>query len=277
MIKLIHSLYKAIINMIEHDGIEHSGYMSFMMLLSIFPFFIFILAFTGFLGVSQLGEKFVALALDNMPSHSIDSIKSRIHELVTSPPQSLLTLAIFGTIWTSSSFIECLRTILNRVYKIKSPPHYVFRRILSIVQFLSISIIISFAMFLLLITSIGIKKITQFEYITNHYLYLVDILKYILIFISLFCSVCTLYYMIPNIKLKMVEVMPGSVLTVLLWSISGYLLSKYIVYYRQLSIVYGSLASIIVTLVFFYIVNMIFIIGAEFNYLIQYNNKIVTL
>ena len=55
--------------MIDHDGIEHSGYMSFMVLLSIFPFFIFILAFTGFFGASELGEKFIQLALENRFRH----------------------------------------------------------------------------------------------------------------------------------------------------------------------------------------------------------------
>ena len=143
MKRLICNLSQAIASMIEHDGIEHSGYMSFMILVSIFPFFIFILAFTSFFGASELGEKFIELAVENMPNHSIDSIRSRIHELMNAPPQGLLTLAIFGTIWTSSSFVECLRTILNRVYEIKSPPNYIFRRLLSIGQFLIISSVIS--------------------------------------------------------------------------------------------------------------------------------------
>lgn len=269
MKRLIYNLYKSVDKMIDHDGIEHSGYMSFMMLVSIFPFFIFILAFTSFFGASELGEKFIELALENMPSHSIDSIRSRVNELITSPPQGLLTLAIFGTIWTSSSFVECLRTILNRVYEIKSPPNYILRRLLSIAQFLGISIIISLAMLLLIIIPIGLEKIPQFMDLIDDYAFVIKASRYTLIFASLLFSVCSLYYIIPNAKLKLLEVIPGAILTVLLWALSGYLLSKYIVYYRQLSIVYGSLGSIIVTLIFFYIVNMIFIIGAEFNYLMR--------
>lgn len=257
----------SIANMIKHDGIEHSGYMSFMVLVSIFPFFIFILAFTSFFGASELGEKFIALAIENMPDHSIDSIRARVNELMNAPPQGLLTLAIFGTIWTSSSFVECLRTILNRVYKIKSPPNYILRRLLSIVQFLIISSIISLAMFLLVIIPIGLAKIPQFMVMIEDHKSTLNIARYAMISLSLFLSVCALYYIIPNAKLKFLEVIPGALLTILLWTISGYLLSTYITYYNQLSIIYGSLGSIIVTLIFFYMVNMIFIIGAEFNYL----------
>jgi membrane protein len=159
--KIICNLYRSVVKMIDHDGVEHSGYMSFMLLVSIFPFFIFILAFTSFLGASELGEKFVVLALENMPEHSIESIKLRINELMSAPPQGLLTLAIVGMIWTSSSFVECLRTILNRVYEIKSPPSYILRRLLSILQFLIISSGISFAMLLLIIIPIGLEKIPK--------------------------------------------------------------------------------------------------------------------
>ncbi len=267
MIKLIRNLYTAVVNMVDHDGVEHSGYMSFMVLVSIFPFFIFILAFTSFFGASELGEKFVGLALDNMPAHSIDSIRSRMSELMKAPPQGLMTLAIVGTIWTSSSFVECLRTILNRVYEIKSPPNYIFRRFLSIAQFLVISLVISLAMLLLIIIPIGLAKIPRFIELIEGYQSILNVARYAVIFVSLFLSVCALYYIIPNAKLRFAEVVPGAFLTIILWSISGYLLSTYIVYYNQLNIVYGSLGSIIVTLIFFYIVNMIFIIGAEFNYL----------
>lgn len=267
--RTICNLYKAIESMIEHDGVEHSGYMSFMVLVSIFPFFIFILAFTSFFGASELGEKFIEIAIESMPNYSMDSIKTRIHELIDSPPQSLLTIAIVGTIWTSSSFVECLRTILNRVYEIKSPPNYVSRRLLSIVQFLIISLAISLAMLLLVLIPIGLSKIPQFMVLIEDYKDLLNTARYFAIFFSLFFGVCSLYYIIPNAKLKFVEVAPGALITVIAWTISGHLLSKYLVYYTQLDIVYGSLGSVIITLVFFYVVNMIFIVGAEFNYILR--------
>lgn len=273
MKNLIYLLYKSIEKMVNHDGVEHSGYMAFMMLLSIFPFFIFILAFTSFFGLSELGEMFARLAIENMPGSTIASIKTRINELTANPPQGLLTLAIFGIIWTASSYLECIRTILNRVYEIKTPPIYILRRLLSILQFLFISSAISFAMLLLIVIPIILNKIEYYVILTKEFHYVINTAKYMSIFLSLFLTISSLYYIIPNIKLKFREVIPGALLTVFLWLISGNLLSKYIIYYNQLSIVYGSLGSIIITLLFFYIINMIFIIGAEFNYLLSHEKR----
>jgi len=269
MKRIIINLYQSILKMIDHDGVEHSGYMSFMVLVSIFPFFIFILALTSFFGASEIGERFIQIALENMPAQSIDSIRARINELISAPPQGLLTLAIIGSLWTSSSFVECVRTILNRVYEVTSPPHYFFRRMLSIAQFLIISMMICLAMLLLIIIPLGVSKIPRIMLVIEDYTTIINSFRYFLIFLSLFLTVSALYYLIPNVKLKFSEVLPGAFLSVILWIISGYLLSKYIVYYNQLNIVYGSLGSIIITLIFFYIINMIFIIGAEFNYLMQ--------
>jgi membrane protein len=240
-----------------------------MMLVSIFPFFIFILALTSFFGASDIGRQFLGFAIENMPENSIEIIKIRVNEILLAPPQGLLTLAVLGTLWTASSFVECLRTILNRVYEIKSPPPYILRRLMSIIQFVLLSISIFCLVLVLIIIPIGLAKVPNITKLFGQQLMILHITRYILILLSLFFTVYILYYVIPNTNLRLTEVIPGTILTVSLWSISGYLLSKYIIYYHQLSLVYGSLGSIIVTLVFFYIVNMIFIIGAEFNYLIR--------
>ncbi len=279
MRKIVECLYQATFKTVEHDGVEHSGYMSFMILLSIFPFLVFLLALTSFVGASELGKNFITIFLQSMPELATDSIKSRINELGKTPPQSLMTLAIVGSIWTASSFVECLRTILNRVYEIKFPPPYIRRRLLSIVQFLIISIFITAAMFVLVIVPIILAKVPMILEIMEKHKSTLNFFRYIIIFCSLFIGSSALYYIIPNIPLNFIDVVPGAILTVTLWVISGYLLSTYITYYNQLSVIYGSLGSIIVTLIFFNIINMIFIYGAEFNYLLkkyQINSDIKT-
>lgn len=267
--KLLQIIYKAGEKTIEHDGVEHAGYMSFMVILSIFPFLVFILALTRYLGASELGQQFIEYILVTMPSYSIESLQVRIDEILKTPPQDLMTLAIAGTIWTSSSFVECLRTILNRVYELNNVPNYLLRRLLSIAQFIIISLMVSVAMFITIIVPVAINKIHTLSDLISEYHQVIFISQYLFIFLSLFITASSLYYIVPNTKISFSHVLPGSFLTVILWISSGYFLSKYIGHYKQLSIVYGSLGSIIVTLIFFYIVNMIFIYGAEFNYLLH--------
>lgn len=269
MKKWLLCFWRALEKTIAHDGVEHAGYMSFLVLLSLFPFIVFFLALTSFIGASELGAYFVELIITNLPENATAAIKDRIYEMVTAPPSSLLTLAVIGTVWTSSSFVEGMRTILNRVYHISTPPPYLFRRLLSILQFLIINIFISFAMFLLVIIPVGLSKIPELQNILNSYVAFWGYFRYLLIWGSLFLTTTAFYFILPNKKITFKEVIPGGILTVILWGISGYLLSNYLVYYRQFNFIYGSLGSIIITMLFFYIVSMLFIYGAEFNYQIK--------
>lgn len=276
---------KAITNLINHDGVEHAGYMAFISLLSFFPFLIFIMSFSSFIGNSEYGKEVLSLLLDNMPAYLSSTLQNRVEEIVSGPPRGLLTLSIVGVIWTSSSALEGLRTILNKIYHVKTPPTYILRRSLSILQFFIITLIIVFSMFLLVFLPIIFQKISAISYfqpilevknlLQNNMLNPIwDNVRYLTFVITLFVSVMILYHMIPNVKLSVRSLIPGAILVSLGWICGGSLLSAYVYEFSQVNIVYGSLAGFIITLIFFYIIHIIFIYGAEVNYLLlQKTNK----
>jgi membrane protein len=192
-----------------------------------------------------------------------------MREIMSGPPQSLLTLAIVGAIWTASSTIEGLRTILNIAYGVSAPPAYIWRRLLSIVQLLAIAITIMVITFLLIFIPL-VGDSLQYSFIFNAMNS--DIVQFIsksAIFMVLFIIVCTIYYVLPNTQLKLRKVVPGAILVVLLWFLSASLLSSYLNHFQQLSLIYGSLGGMIISLLFFYIINLILIYGAEFNHLLD--------
>ena len=260
-------LYKSIFKTVDHDGVEHAGYMSFMVLFSLFPFLVFFFAFTSFLGASELGSKFVEVLITNLPQDATSAIAPRIQEIVMRPPESLMTIAILGAIWTASSFVEALRTILNRIYEVSTPPTYLWRRFLSIVQFLSVSIGITLVLFLLVIIPTALNEIPAYVELVEKLHPIWGLLRKVTLLLFLFLTVAFLYYILPNVELYFIDIVPGAIITVILWAISGALLSKYLVYYTKISVIYGSIGGIIATLFFFFVINMLFIYGAEFNHL----------
>jgi membrane protein len=64
-------------------------------------------------------------------------------------------------------------------------------------------------------------------------------------------------------------VLPGAAIVTLLWMEAAQLLSGYLSNFNQVNLIYGSLGSVIAALLFFYISNIIFIYGAELNYLLK--------
>ena len=111
-------------------------------------------------------------------------------------------------------------------------------------------------MLILIIIPIGLNKIPAITEAIAGYERILNISRYLLILSCLFLGVSSLYYVIPNAKLNYKDLVPGAALTVFLWIISGHLLSEYIIYYNQLSVGDGALGSVILTLLFFYIINI---------------------
>ena len=135
-------LQVAIRDTIKQDGVEHAGYLAFLNILALFPFLIFLIAIIGLFGASQMGVQFVQTILNSAPKEMAAALSPRISEIILGPPQSFLTIAIIGVIWTASSSVEGCRTILNRAYRVALPPPYLMRRLISVLQFFILILLI---------------------------------------------------------------------------------------------------------------------------------------
>ena len=265
--RIVHNFYKAGYHTVHHDGIEHAGYLAFLGLLSFFPFLVFLVSLLGLFGKLDMVDVFAFDIVRLLPSHVVASLEPRINEIVSGPPQGLLTISIIGVIWTASSAVEGLRTILNRAYRVATPPSYLFRRLLSIGQFMGLTLAVIMAMFLLVIGPVFmqnlLKNIGKDYDDLNHYW---SYFRYGFGGSILFISVAISYYILPNIKQTWRAVFPGTFVVIVAWFVAASLFSAYLRNFDQVNLVYGSLGGIIATLLFFYIVGVIYIYGAEFNY-----------
>ena len=256
----------AISDTIKQDGIEHAGYLAFLSILSLFPFLIFLSSIVTYFDNSEICNNLIHIVLNTLPNNISTSLLPRINEIINGPPQGLLSIAFIGIIWTASSAVEGLRTILNRAYRVTSPPDYIWGRLLSIAQFIVITLIISITLISLVLIPAILKKaeLTFFINFSIDYDWLY-FRQSIIIFI-LFITTSLLYYHIVDLKQQYRDTIPGTIIAIILWTIILKLFIIYLEKFNQFDLIYGSLGGIIGTLMFFYLINLVFIIGAEFNY-----------
>lgn len=256
------------VGVIKHDAIEHAGYLTYISMLALFPFLVLLVYAAGWLGQGEAGAQFVALVFDHLPPQAVDSIKPRLYEISQAPPQGLVTVSILGAIWTASSLVQGWRTSLNNAYHVSTPPAYWLRRLMSVVQLILFIVIVIIAMAALVFAPIVIMNIEVWLGINLVKQEALDIADLIVSFSAgaLFLVVAILYYILPNVRQTLLDVIPGAVITVLLWLGAASLFSYYLSDVWNVSLIYGSLGGIIASLVFFFIINLFFILGAELNY-----------
>lgn len=256
----------AIRDTIKQDGVEHAGYLAFLSILSLFPFLIFLISIVGLFSSAEDSIEIIQTIFAAAPKEMAAALAPRINEIVSGPPQSFLTIAIIGVIWTASSSVEGCRTILNRAYRVAFPPPYLFRRFISIVEFFVIILIILAGISVLVVAPILLHLIEE-KLSTNFNIeYDIFRIRYIAVFILLVVSTSMLYFALPNAKQKITQTVPGSVLAVIILIALQKLFAMYLANFHQVNLVYGSMAGIIISLIFFYLIGLVFIFGAEFNY-----------
>ena len=256
----------SIIDTVNHDGVEHAGYLAFLSIVSFFPLLIFIVAITGYVGQLEVANSFVEIFIANIPKNAAKALMPRINEIISGPPPGFLTIAFLGVIWTASSSVEGLRTILNRAYRVENPPTYIWRRLLSIAQFFLIIVTITIILLLLIILPAFWHKISDFLHLGEIFLFDLKYLRFFLFFLIILKMTSLLYFLVPNKGQKLTSALPGSFICVVLWICVGKILAFYLKNVDQINLIYGSIGGVIIALIFFYLIALIFIFGAEFNY-----------
>jgi membrane protein len=260
--------YRAGQNMLANFGVETAGYLTFMILLSLFPYLVLMVSAAGLVGQGETGRHFIELFLQHLPKEAVDTLYPRIIEIISGPPHQLLTFAVLSAIWTSSSGIEGVRSMLNRAYHVKAPPKYLARRLTSIAQILILTVLIMLVLLTLVFAPIAFNYLTEFTGIVIPIKFQSFMEHYFVYFgvAALFIIVASMYYVLPNVKQTPRRVLPGAILVVGLWIAAAIGVSFYLTRIGQLTLVYGSLSGFIATLIFFYVMILIFIYGAEFNH-----------
>ena len=101
-----------------------------------------------------------------------------------------------------------------------------------------------------------------------------NLIRIVLPIIIIFIVFIVLYSVAPNVKTKLKSVLPGAVFTSIIWLAGSFGFGWYISNFGNYSKTYGSIAGIIILLLWLYITSFIIIVGAEINAIIHQHSVI---
>ena len=242
-----------------------AGHIAYMGLFAIFPFLIFLLALAGFVGQGEAADTSIQLAFELLPAEVAASLRPAVQEVRNAPHAGLITTGILLTLWAASSGLEALRHVLNVAFEVADRPAFWRTRLESLLLIILTAAIVLSAMVLLVIIPLALDTVgfllkqPSFEPATY------TGAREAAGFLLLFGLLVLLYRILPNTPLTVWEVLPGAIVSWLLWLVAVWAYTIYLSRAPSFSITYGSLGGIVLTLFFFYISALLFIFGAEVN------------
>ncbi|MEW4468176.1 YihY/virulence factor BrkB family protein [Parasphingorhabdus sp. JC815] len=248
------------------DGFTFAGNFAYLSLLAVFSFFIVAAAIVGSFGQTAIGTDFVEAFLRTVPPSVARALHDPISAAMTARTGPLLWFSAAVGLWTTASLIETIREILHRAYGITAQRAFWEYRLTSI----GLIILSVFLAMLALSTQFVIAGISEF--LNAFFPHLIQSstwfsLSGIFPFLTLFLTLYILFRLLTprQYRPRIYPKWPGAVFISGWWLLITGFLPLFLKYASNYQLTYGSLAGVIITLIFFYLIGLGMVIGAELN------------
>ena len=251
---------------VYNDGFIHAGNLAYLSIVALFPFFIVAAAVAHLLGQGQDAMLTVTNVLHRLPPDVASTLREPISEVLTVRTGSLLWLGGLVGLWTATSFIETIRDILRRAYGVKyCAPFWEYR--------LGSMLMILAAVLLLMVAFAASATLTLAHQIIIRWFPLAQGIGHTLGLyrlvpgVTLFFTFYALFFALTPSRYRRqgCRKWPGALLITAWWLVTVELLPPVLSLFGGYSRTYGSLAGVMIALIFFFVVGLGVVIGAELN------------
>ncbi|MBD0417301.1 YihY/virulence factor BrkB family protein [Oryzicola mucosus] len=258
-------LYDALGHFNDDDGWAMASHLAITALMALFPFLIFATTLASFLGADAFADTAVHIIFDTWPQRVAQPIADEVVRVLTVRRTDLLTYGVVLAGFFASNGIEAVRASLNRAYRVSETRSFFYRRFQSIffvliatAGFLVISVFLVFAPLLARVAE------ANFEWITP-YMGTITVWRYTIATMVIILGLFSVHIWLPSGRRPLISLVPGIVFTLAAWLIGSNIFARYIDGFANYVTTYAGLASIMIAIVFLYILSAIFILGGELN------------
>ncbi len=257
---------KRVLTGVWSDGFIHAGNLAYLSLLALFPFFILAAAVAHLFGQSQDAQLTVFNVLRRLPPDVAKTLHDPVLEVLQARTGPLLWFGAAVGLWSAASFIETIRDILRRAYGVQfSAPFWEYR-------LGSIAVIMVAVLLMMLALGASVIIASLHEAVVAWFPFAGGIAA--TLGFSRIAPAVTLYFTFYFLFLALTpsryrnrncRKWPGALFVTLWWLAVVELLPRVVGLFGGYESTYGSLAGIMVALLFFFFAGLGVVIGAELN------------
>jgi len=259
------AIWRALVRLFEDSGFAMAGSVAFSFILSLFPFCIFLGALAGVFGGEQLAKAAVAGLFDILPPLVAEALAPEVTAVMGQSRFGLMTASAAIALFFATSSVEALRAALNTAYRATETRSYLFclgRSTLFV--FVGAIAMLTMAWTVL----IGPALAAQFEWVGIRLLldasWFTLVARYTIAAAAIMLQLLVYHLWLAGGKRSLAEVMPGILVSTVLWIFSAALFSRWLEI-NNYARFYGALTQLMSALVYFQVTAIIVLLGAEIN------------
>ena len=251
----------------DRDLIDNAAALTYYSVLSVFPFLIVLVALLGVLGSTESIDGLLRIVEDLGSASAVETVRPPIENIVeqSSGAGLALVLGVLAGLWTASGYIGGFMRASNEIYDVEEDRPFYKLRPVQILMTLVMTVIVAIVLMALLLTGPLVAAIGAELGIGDAGVTIFSIVKWPVLFVIVVVVIGLLYRFSPNARHAGLRwILPGSMLATLLWLAASAGFSLYVANFGAYSSTYGSLAGVIVFLVWLWLTNVAILFGAQF-------------
>jgi membrane protein len=241
--------------------------LSYYFLLALFPLLIFLTTVFGYFAQSSaLRDELLAYFRRVVPGTAFRLVVSTMQQIAAGANRGKLSFGLIGTIFAASGGMTAMVNGLNRAYGVDEGRSWWKVRLIGLGLTIAFAILIVTALLLVLLGPHVGERLAHYVGYHPVFSWAWNAVSWIIVFLVVLFAIDLLYRFAPDLKRwNRSWTTPGAVAAVLLWILLSYGLRVYVRYVNSYGATYGSLGSVIILMLWFYLTGMAILMGAEIN------------
>jgi membrane protein len=261
---------------VEEDHVmAFAGNLAYKAIFAIFPFFTFLLSLLGLFNAQDLVNTMIENLSGMLPQSATKFIEGQLLSITQSQAESAFTfgaiISILLALWGVSGAFRSVMEAMNVMYEVEEDRPFWKKY--------GISIFISLAVAVLMLTAFGIVvfgrsiggALADAVGLGAIFQVVWTIVQWPIVACIVLFTFAVIYYFAPAVEQRFRWISPGAVLAFGFWLVFSLLFSYYASNFSSYNETYGSLAGVIIFMLYIYYSALIMLVGAEMNQVIEWH------
>jgi len=252
--------------------------LTYFAVLSLFPAMIALVSILGLIGQSKEGIDALFGIVEELAPGTLDAVKGPLENLASSPASGwALAIGIVGAVWSASGYVGGFGRALNRIYGVQEGRTVFSLRPVQLGVTIASLLLIALVALMLVISGPVATAIGDALHLGETVQIVWSIVKWPVLAVALVLLVALLYYATPNVRQTRFRwLTTGSFTAIVLLGIASALFAFYVGNFGSYDKTYGSLAGVIIFLLWIWITNVVLLLGAELDSEIERARQLVS-
>ncbi len=255
-------IYRFMVKMRNDRVRAHSAEAAFFIIMSVFPILMLLLTLIQF---TPLTQEEVVMTIEQITPFETSGLLKPVVSSVFSQSPALLSWSAIVAVWVAGKGVMGLTDGLNSIYRIEETRNYFLLRFraacYTVVLVVALAISLGVLVFGYTIQTYFSKWFPFLKKFSDMMMLPTAIALVMLVFLFLM-----MYMFLPNRRRKFRAQIPGAIFTSVAWAVFSYAFSIYLDYAVNMSVIYGSLTTLVVVMLWLYFCMYLFFLGAEINH-----------